>query len=138
MAVGQMLFRGRKQIADMGKGKRLKQLRKMSQQSFSDIASVVFTRQVQKEIHNSTLWDQIAAQFGEKRALEILSEGKVEINTNIRSPSAMLCIQRSQSVFRRPMEVPARVNTAPPAGTGSPLGDIHSWNLLPYSPFAQK
>ncbi|MBN2705487.1 MAG: hypothetical protein JXR89_03485 [Deltaproteobacteria bacterium] len=67
----------------MGKGKRLRQLRKISQQSFSDIASEVFTRNFQKEIRNSELWDQLVAQFGEERALEILSECKAEINTNL-------------------------------------------------------
>ena len=81
--VARMLRSSRKQIETVGKGKRLKQLRKMSQQSFSDKASEVFTRNFQNEIRDSELWDQIVAEFGEKRALEILSECKAEVNTNM-------------------------------------------------------
>ena len=63
----------------MGKGKLLKQLRNKSGESFVDKASEVFTRNFQKELRNSEIWDEIIAQFGEKRAMEILGECKAEV-----------------------------------------------------------
>ena len=67
----------------MSKGKRLKKSRKKVVESFTDKASEVFTRNFQKEVRSSELWDEIVAQFGEKRALEILSECKAEVKTNM-------------------------------------------------------
>ena len=66
----------------MGKGKRLKKLRIKSEGSFADKATEAFTRNFQKELRNSELWDEMVAQFGEKRALEILSECKAEVKTD--------------------------------------------------------
>ncbi len=66
----------------MGKGKRLKRLRKKPGESLAAKVSEVFTRNFQKELRNSKMWDEIVAQFGEKRALEILSECKAEVKTN--------------------------------------------------------
>jgi hypothetical protein len=67
----------------MGKGKRLKNLRSKSDGSFTDKASEAFTRNFQKELRNSELWDEIVVQFGEERALEIISECKAEVKTNM-------------------------------------------------------
>jgi hypothetical protein len=78
-----MLLRSRKQNEKMGKGKRLKKVRKKSGKSFADRASEAFTRNFRKEIRNSELWDQIVEEFGEKRAQEILGECKAEVSTNI-------------------------------------------------------
>lgn len=66
----------------MGKGKRLKNSRKRSAESFATHASEVFTRNFQKELRESEFWDQIVAEFGEKRAIEILSECKAEVKTD--------------------------------------------------------
>nr|WDE41597.1 hypothetical protein [uncultured bacterium] len=67
----------------MGKGKRLKKLRKKSDKTITDKASDVFTRNFQKEIRNSEIWDQLVEQFGEERALEIVNECKADVKTNM-------------------------------------------------------
>jgi hypothetical protein len=66
----------------MGKGKRLKKLRNKSAGSFADSFSKAFSQNFQKELRNSELWDEMVAQFGEKRALELLSECKAELKTD--------------------------------------------------------
>ena len=65
----------------MGKAKRLrsKRKRKESGRSFVSDFSERLTEDFQKEIRNSELWDQMVAEFGEKRAEEILRECKAEI-----------------------------------------------------------
>lgn len=65
----------------MGKAKRLKQLRKKPGESLAAKASEVFTKNFQKELRDSEIWDEIVTQFGEKRALEILTECKAEVKT---------------------------------------------------------
>ena len=67
----------------MGKGKRLKKKRRKTSKSLSDKASDLFTQNFQKEIRNSEIWDQMVEQFGEERALELLSECKAEFTTNM-------------------------------------------------------
>lgn len=67
----------------MGKGKRLKKLRSKSERSFADKDSEAFTRNFQKELRNSELWEEIVSQYGEKRALEIIGECKAEVKTNL-------------------------------------------------------
>jgi hypothetical protein len=67
----------------MGKGKRLKKLRKMSEKSLSDRFSDAFTRNFQKELKSSEMWDKMVAEFGEKRALELVKECKAEVKTNM-------------------------------------------------------
>lgn len=42
---------------------------------FSDRLTVNF----QKEVHNSEIWDQMVAEFGEERAEELLRDMKAEI-----------------------------------------------------------
>lgn len=62
----------------MGKGKRLKGLRKLEkslEEEFSEKVTINF----QKELRNSPLWDQMIAEFGEKRAEELLKECKGEL-----------------------------------------------------------
>jgi hypothetical protein len=68
----------------MGKGKRLKKMRRNTEKYLSDKFQETFTRNFQKELKESELWDQIVAQHGEKRALEIISECKAEVKTNLR------------------------------------------------------
>ena len=67
----------------MGKGKRLKKLRRTSEASFSDKFQAAFTRNFQKELQNSELWDEIVAQHGEERALELIRECKAEVKTDL-------------------------------------------------------
>jgi hypothetical protein len=67
----------------MGKGKRLKKLRRTAKASFSDKFQEAFTRNFQKELQNSELWDEIVAQYGEKRALELIRECKAEVKTDM-------------------------------------------------------
>ena len=63
----------------MGKGKRLrlkkKQQEKGSEEQFSDR----FSKNFQSELRNSELWDQMVAEFGEEKALELLKECKADI-----------------------------------------------------------
>jgi uncharacterized protein YaaW (UPF0174 family) len=63
----------------MGKGKRLKRKGKRSGKGFVAEYSDRLTTNFQKEIRNSELWDQMVAEFGEKRAEEILGECKAEL-----------------------------------------------------------
>jgi hypothetical protein len=67
----------------MGKGKRIKKLKEKSAKTFADKASELFTRNFQKELRNSELWDEMVARFGEEHALEILSKCKAEVKTNL-------------------------------------------------------
>ena len=41
------------------------------------------TANFQKEIRNSELWDQMVAEFGEKRAEELLRECKAEVKAGL-------------------------------------------------------
>jgi hypothetical protein len=68
----------------MGKGKRLKKSRRDPEETFAGKFTEAFTRNFQKEIRNSEIWDQMVTQFGEKRAFEILGGCKAEVKTNIR------------------------------------------------------
>ena len=52
---------------------------KESGRNFVSDFSKRLTEDFQKEIRNSELWDQMVAEFGEKRAEEILRECKAEI-----------------------------------------------------------
>ncbi|MBF0259508.1 MAG: hypothetical protein HQK62_11825 [Desulfamplus sp.] len=62
----------------MGKGRRLKGLRKL-ENSLEEQFSEKLTINFQKELCNSPLWDQMVAEFGEKRAEEFLKECKGEL-----------------------------------------------------------
>ncbi|MEA3226685.1 MAG: hypothetical protein U9Q07_12115 [Planctomycetota bacterium] len=61
----------------MGKGKRLKRRQKGS--DFLTHARDVLTRNFQKELRNSELWPQMVAEFGEKKAEELLRQCKGEL-----------------------------------------------------------
>ena len=67
----------------MGKGKRLKKLRRNTEKSFSEKFSEAFTRNFQREMQSSELWDEMVAQYGEKRALELIRECKAEVKTDL-------------------------------------------------------
>jgi len=64
----------------MGKGKRLRlKQKKIKQKGFAEQFSDRFSENFQKELRNSELWDQMVAEFGEERALELLKNCKADI-----------------------------------------------------------
>ena len=67
----------------MGKAARIKRLRKVQNKGFEEIFSERMTKNFQKELRNSEIWDQMVAEFGEKRAEEILKECKAEVKHGI-------------------------------------------------------
>lgn len=67
----------------MGKGKRLKRNRKHRGSGFIADFSDRLTANFQKEIRQSELWDQMVAEFGEKRAEELLRECKAELKPGL-------------------------------------------------------
>jgi len=66
----------------MGKAKRLKRIRKEAK-SFEDAFSDKFTQHFIKEIKASSMWDEMVAEYGEKRALELLKDCKAEIKPGL-------------------------------------------------------
>jgi len=62
----------------MGKAKRLKRRRK-EKKGFEEAFSETFTHSFIKEIKNSPMWDEMVAEYGEKRAIELLKDCKAEI-----------------------------------------------------------
>ena len=42
-----------------------------------------FTENFQRELRNSELWDEMVAEFGEKRAEELLRECKAEVRPGL-------------------------------------------------------
>jgi hypothetical protein len=63
----------------MGKGKRLKGKRNDLGRGFVEAFSERLTANFQKQIRKSELWDQMVAEFGEKRAEELLRECKADV-----------------------------------------------------------
>jgi len=62
----------------MGKGRRIKK-KKRHQDNFLVHAQEVLTRNFQQEIRNSELWPQMVAEFGEKKAEELLKQCQGEL-----------------------------------------------------------
>ena len=75
----------------MGKGKRLKGKRKQLGRGFLSEISDRLTENFQRELRNSELWDEMVAEFGEKRAEEILRECKGEVKTALVSDESGGC-----------------------------------------------
>jgi uncharacterized protein YaaW (UPF0174 family) len=63
----------------MGKGKRLKHLRRVQKIGPEKLLSEQMTMNFQKELRNSEIWDQMVAQFGEGKAEQLLKECKAEV-----------------------------------------------------------
>jgi hypothetical protein len=63
----------------VGKGKRLKRVRKGVGKDFLKEYSDRLTRNFQEEIRNSDIWNQMVAEFGEERTEELLKEMKADI-----------------------------------------------------------
>jgi len=66
----------------MGKAKRLKRLRK-ERKSFEEAFSEKFTHNFIKDIKESPMWDEMVEEYGEKKALELLKDCKVEIKPGL-------------------------------------------------------
>jgi len=69
----------------MGKGKRLKDRRKQ-QINGSGICEKLadqITLNFQQELRNTAIWDEMVAEFGEKRAEELLKECKAEVKPGL-------------------------------------------------------
>jgi len=70
---------GSPERSKVGKGKRLKHLRR---EKYSDIEkqfAELMTKNFQKELRNSEVWDQMVAEFGEEKAEKILKECKADV-----------------------------------------------------------
>ena len=69
----------------MGKGKRLKSKRKQLGKGFLAKISDRLTENFQRELRNSELWEEMVAEFGEKRAEELLRGCKGELRPGLPS-----------------------------------------------------
>ena len=67
----------------MGKCKRLKNKRRQLERGFLGQISDRLTENFQRELRNSQLWDEMVAEFGEKRAEEMLRECKAEVRPGL-------------------------------------------------------
>ena len=67
----------------MGKGKSLKAKRAGIGKGFLAHAQEVLTRNFQKQIRNSTFWPMMVAEFGEKKAEELLKQCKGELRPGL-------------------------------------------------------
>ena len=63
----------------MGKGKRLRLKKRQQGKGFAEQFSGRFSENFQRELRNSELWDQMVAEFGEEKALELLKDCKADI-----------------------------------------------------------
>jgi len=63
----------------MGKGKRLRLKRKCQQEGNTEELSRRISEDFQRNLRNSEMWDEMVAEFGEKRAEELLEECKAEV-----------------------------------------------------------
>ena len=63
----------------MGKKARLKRQRRQQMAGAENKLSEMMTKNFQKELRNSELWHQMVAEFGEKKAEELLKGCKAEV-----------------------------------------------------------
>jgi hypothetical protein len=63
----------------VGKASRLKKIRRSKNVGFEKNFSELLTKNFQKELRNSEIWDQMVAEFGEEKAKRILEECKAEV-----------------------------------------------------------
>lgn len=63
----------------MGKKARLKRQRRQQSGAVGKKLSETMTKNFQKELRNSELWYQMVAEFGEKKAEELLKGCKAEV-----------------------------------------------------------
>jgi len=67
----------------MGKGKRLRGQRKRAAGGVVSEIAARLTANFQRELRHSELWEQMVAEFGEKRAEEILRECRAEVRPGL-------------------------------------------------------
>jgi hypothetical protein len=67
----------------MGKGKRLRAKRREMGTDFLTHAQEVLTSNFQKQIRESAIWPQMVAEFGEKKAEELLKQCKGELRPGL-------------------------------------------------------
>ena len=63
----------------MGKASKLKKLRRTKNKNTEKNISDIFTKNFQKQIRNSEIWEQMVEEFGEEKAERILKECKAEV-----------------------------------------------------------
>jgi hypothetical protein len=63
----------------MGKGARLKKKRGLRAKRPKNKSAELLTKNFQKEIRNSEIWDQMVAEFGEEKAEQLLKECKAQV-----------------------------------------------------------
>jgi len=63
----------------MGKGARLKRIRRRQAPGLEKRFSELMTKNFQKELRNSEIWDQMVAEFGEEKAERLLQDCKAEV-----------------------------------------------------------
>jgi hypothetical protein len=63
----------------MGKKARLKRERRQQTGGVETDLAETITKRFQKELRDSELWYQMVAEFGEKKAAELLKECKAEV-----------------------------------------------------------
>ena len=66
----------------MSKGKRLKKKRKSGKKELGKTFSELLTKNFQKELRNSPVWDEMVAEYGEQKAEKILKQCKGELKSN--------------------------------------------------------
>lgn len=64
----------------MGKGARLKILRRQTSRHPDKGIADKMTKNFQKELRNSEIWDQMVAEFGEEKAKQLLQECKAQVD----------------------------------------------------------
>jgi len=67
----------------MGKGRRLKAKQRGMGKDFLSHAQEVLTRNFQEQIRNSEFWPMMVAEFGEKKAEELLKQCKGELRPGL-------------------------------------------------------
>jgi len=63
----------------MGKGARLKRIRRRQAPGLEKRFSELMTKNFQKELRNSEIWDQMVSEFGEEKAKKMLKNCKAEV-----------------------------------------------------------
>lgn len=64
----------------MGKGARLKLLRRQQSPSLEKRFSELMMKIFQKELRNSEIWDRMVVEFGEEKAEQLLQDCKAQVN----------------------------------------------------------
>lgn len=63
----------------MGKAARLKRQRRQEGNGLEKKFAELMTKNFQKELRNSEIWDQMVAEFGEEKAEQLLKGIKAEV-----------------------------------------------------------